>query len=619
VNPLRLGGGAGLLPAVEQEGLIHLSIRARLLWLTLGLFVPLMILSGYNQWDSWNTSRTLLNDSIEQQAKLAATAFQQWIDAQQQTLFTISDLARAGSTNNAALQDYLDSIIKTRPNWLNVEIVSPAGEVLIAQKAKKWNLDAPPVQQLLSGAENGRPLVIGTRQISDKKLSLLSIGMRQPDGNILVARINGTSVSNVFDNLELPRDYIIALFDAEHQLIYRSEVSPEQLTVDVSQTPLLTGLDENDSGIIEVESPYDHVSRVYGLARVEPVDAVVAVGVPRAALYERPERKFREQLLLSLLIGGFAAFAAFLIAQGIVDPLKRLTAAALAFGEGDLSARSSLDDRPPVRELALTFNQMAEKIEAREEKLKELDQLKSDFVSSVSHELKTPLTTIKTLTRVLMRGGLSASEKQEYLETIGAECDRQIELVQNLLDLSRLESGAYSPMVEKTDTAEILRSAVAAQKHAAAARKLSLDFLLPAGELPPVKADPAALKRVISGLLENALKYTPEFGHVKVIAGAANDRVVIEVTDTGRGIASEDLERIFEKYYRGSPVSASAVGYGVVDDTSPAIDKVPGIGLGLYLVKSLVDQMNGKIEVKSPVVNGRGTAFAVSLPIYTGS
>ena len=100
-----------------------MSIRARLLLLTIGLVVPLMLVGLYNQWDTWDASRSLLNRSMEQQAKLAATAFEQWVGAQRQTLLTISDLAQTGAANNAVLQEYLNSIVKTRPTWLNVEIV----------------------------------------------------------------------------------------------------------------------------------------------------------------------------------------------------------------------------------------------------------------------------------------------------------------------------------------------------------------------------------------------------------------------------------------------------------------------------------------------------------------
>jgi signal transduction histidine kinase len=598
-----------------------LSIRARLLWLTLGLVIPLMLVGLYNQWDTWNASRLLLDSSIGQQAKLAATAFEQWVNAQRQTLLTISDLSRAGSANNNVLREYLNSIMKTRPTWLNIEIVGPDGEVVLAQSTKKWNLQATPLDKLKAEVDEKKSLVIITEQRTDKQLRLLSMAMPLPDGNVVVARIDGTSASDVFNQLELPADHTIAVFDANNQLIYRSQISPEQLSLDVSQTPLLNALSGKSTGVIEVESPYDNISRVYGLARVEPVNAIVAVGVPRADLYVTAQQLFNQQLLLSILISCLAVFAAFFIARTVVEPLRRLTAAAKAFGEGDLTVRGGVEDNPAVRELGITFNRMAEKIAAREKKLKELDQLKSDFVSSVSHELRTPLTTIKTLTRVLRRSDLTPHDQVEYLETISNECDRQIELVQNLLDLSRIESGTYKPSLEETQTSEILRSTVAILQKPAETRNLRLELFLPEDELPPIEADPAAFRRVVAGLLENAVKYTPQHGLVKVIAGRDGDQVVIEVSDTGCGIAEEDLNRIFEKFYRGRPLGVALVGNGngASADECLVVEKVPGVGLGLYLVKTLVDQMGGKIEVKSPTSEGRGTTFAVSLPVFNES
>jgi signal transduction histidine kinase len=581
-----------------------------------------MTVGLYNQWSTWNGSRELLNSSIEQQAHLAATAFEQWVRAQQQTLSTISALAQAGTSDNAILREYLNSITKTRPAWLHIEIVSPTGEVLLAQTTKKWNMQATSIETLRSEIDVNRSLVVVTEQSTDKQLRLLSMAMQFPDGNIAVARIDGSSASDVFNQLELPEDHIIAVFDSNNRLIYRSQVSPEQLSLDISQTQLQRALTKKQPGVVEIESPYDHIKRVYGLATVEPVNAVVTVGAPAGGLYGTAQQQFNQQLLLSLLIACLAIFAAFLIARSIVGPLQRLTAAAREFGEGDLSARSGVEANPAVHELAVTFNQMAEKIVAREEKLKELDQLKSDFVSSVSHELRTPLTTIKTLTRVLQKNGVLERESQEYLETISSECDRQIELVQNLLDLSRIESGTYRPALEETQTSDVLRSVIALHKKAAEARHLKLELLIPKTPLPPVMSDSAALRRVISGLLENSLKYTPAYGTIKLIAGQDGDNVVIEISDTGCGIAEEDLNRIFEKFYRGRPLAVSSFN-GSGEDTSYeaclSVDQVPGIGLGLYLVKVLVDQMNGRIEVKSPATDGRGTTFAIVLPIYEGS
>ena len=595
-----------------------MSIRARLLLLTLGLLVPLMLVGLYNQSDTWSTSRGLLNRSMEQQARLAATAFEQWVGAQRQTLLTVSDLAQSGTANNATLREYLNSVVKTRPAWLNVEIVNPAGEVVLAQTAKKWNLHATPIENLKERIAETRSLVIATEQISDKQLRLLTMAMPLADGNFVVARIDGTSASDVFKRLELPEDHIIAVFDTDGRLIFRSQVTPEQFSLDVSQTPLLTALSGRRTGVIEVESPYDKIDRVYGLARIDSVDAAVAVGLPRDDLYGGAQQQFRQQLLLSSLIACLAVFAAFLIARGIAEPLRRLSDAAKAFGEGDLTVRSGVENDTAVRELGLTFNQMARKIEAREEKLKELDSLKSEFVSSVSHELRTPLTTIKTLTRLLQRGTLPEDTRQEYLETIAGECDRQIDLVQNLLDLTRLESGSYHPVIEETDPVETINSVAGLHRNFAESRAIRLQVFTPPEHLPNVLTDRTALYRILSGLIENALKYTPEFGVVKVMAGRVDDDVVIEVQDNGCGIASEDLERVFEKFYRGRPLSISAVGTTVNGSSADAVlnpEPVPGMGLGLYIVKALVDQVGGTIDVKSPANgSGAGSAFIVRLP-----
>jgi signal transduction histidine kinase len=597
-----------------------MTIRTRLLLLTIGLVVPLMLVGLYNQWQAWDTSRTMLNASTEQQAKLAATAFEQWVSAQSQTLLAISHIGGAQSAGEYTLRDYLNSVIKTHPTWLNIEIVDPLGNIIVRQTIKKWNVEAATVDTLRNEAEQKGSLVIIAEQISEKQLRMLSMALPMPDGNLIIARIDGTSASEVFNQLQLPENHIIAVFDENNQLIYRnSQDSPDLLTMDISQTSFYKALSGKRTGIIEVDSPYDHIARIYGLARVEPIDAVVAVGVPRADLYDRATEQFYEQVLLSLLIATLAVFAAFLIANSVVGPLKQLTDVARELGEGNLTVRTHLEDNAAVGKLGESFDMMAQRIEAREDKLKELDHLKSDFVSSVSHELRTPLTTIKTLVRVLETNNIKQNQHDEYLRMIGSECDRQIELVQNLLDLSRLESGAYRPVVSKTNAVDILRDVVSVHQSNAQSRAIMLELVLPEEPLPTIKADPAAFRRIISSMIENSFKYTPDGGRVTIIGGRLGSDVVIEITDTGCGIAREDLTRIFEKFYRGRPLSASAM----INNENPigsnacvTVEPKPGIGLGLYLVKTLIYQMGGKIEVKSPVSNNIGTSFAIRFPIF---
>ena len=590
-----------------------MTIRARLLWLTVGLVVPLLLVGFYNLWEAWQVSRAQLNESIERQAELAATAFEQWIEAQAQTLRTISTLSQID--NPATLKDYLNSIVKTRPHWLDVQIVSPSGEVILSQTVRDKPLPLVSIETLLREVAAKKSLVIFTEQVSEENFRLLSLAQPMPDGNFIVARIDGASASSVFRQLDLPEENIIAVFDPNSRLLYRSNVSPEQMSADVSDTPLLSALNNKQLATVEVESPYDKIKRVYGLARIEAVNCVVAVGVPSENLYAPAKRQYWRQLWVGALITSCAILLVIFIARGIVEPIRLLTDAARDFGAGDLDSRTEIPARSPVRELGETFNQMAERIVAREERQKELDRLKSEFVSSVSHELRTPLTTIKTLTRVLESSNISQNERAEYLRTIADECDRQIDFVQNLLDLSRLESGAYRVSLVKTDVGDILRGTVEASFRTALTREVDLELKRLPEDLPPVLTDASALRRIVSSLIENAMKYTPENGRIEVAAERRDGKIVVQVTDDGCGIAAEDLSLIFEKFYRGRPLEINNSG-----EECAAVNETSGIGLGLYLVKSLVEQIGAELIAESPATdNGRGSRFIVFLPLYKDS
>ncbi|MDQ4121238.1 MAG: ATP-binding protein [Acidobacteriota bacterium] len=593
-----------------------MTIRARLLWLTIGLVVPLVLVGFYNLWSAWQASRAELDQSIERQAELAATAFEQWIEAQTQTLTTISNLAAA--ENQASLRDYLNSIVKTRPHWLDVQIVNPAGEVILSQTIRARPLPLVSIETLRQEVARENKLVVFTEQISDENLRLLSLALPIANGNFVVARIDGTSASEIFRRLELPEENIIAVLDPNNRLLYRNRVSPEQMSVDVSNTPLLVSLGEGQTATIEIESPFDKIRRVYGLARVETANCVVMVGVPSERLYAQAQRQYWRQLWFGLVIVSFAILFALLVSHGIVNPLRHLTAAARSFGAGDLETRARVESGGTIRELGETFNQMAEQIKEREEKLQELDRLKSEFVSSVSHELRTPLTTIKTLAHVLRRNNISQTERDEYLRTIAVECDRQIEFVQNLLDLSRIESGAYKVSPTKTEIGELLRKVIAGQEKTAVTRNLDLRIKPPISEKLFALTDPNILKRVVSSLIENAMKYTPENGFIEISAcKGSSEEIAITITDNGCGIAAEDLPHIFERFYRGRPLEKAANSdENLSSDECQNGAETFGIGLGLYLVKNLTAQIGGRITAESPVENQTGTRFTVFIPVY---
>jgi signal transduction histidine kinase len=213
-----------------------------------------------------------------------------------------------------------------------------------------------------------------------------------------------------------------------------------------------------------------------------------------------------------------------------------------------------------------------------------------------------------------MRNELDSKKRREYIETISVECDRQIDLVMNLLDLSRIEGGVLRVTHERVDLEDVISSVVKSETRSAEKRGHQLRVELER-EVPQACADPKELRRVLSNIVENAIKYTPDGGLIVLSAGEADSQVVINVTDNGRGIPPEDMPILFDKFHRGRPAPQSAAtGNGATNAEFLEDADVSGVGLGLYLGRNVMEQMGGRISVKSEV--GRGSTFTLHLPLW---
>jgi signal transduction histidine kinase len=594
-----------------------LGIRARLLVLAVVVAVPLGLVGVADLRGVWRSNRAQLDEAMRQQAELAAVAFERWIDAQRQPLSTLAAEAAEVSLRSPQLAHHLRLTAQTRPYWIDARLIAENGESLAAQPPGR---EPPPpalTDYLLSEIRRRGTWVIATDRTLDEARPVFALAVPAAREGAVMARVDGAAISELFRDIEMSERAVIAVFDSESRRLYRRQTAAEPVDLTVSGAPLLAALGGGRTAVVEMESPYDGVRRVYGLARAGDTDCVVSVGIPSSTLYEPALRQLYRHALFSLLALLCAVGAALFIARGIVRPVSRLRRAAQGIGAGDLTTRAPASGGGELGELGAAFNAMAAQIAEREERLKELDKLKSEFVSGVSHELRTPLTTIKTLTRVLQRGGQSAEQRREYLETIAAECDRQIDLVLNLLDLSRIESGAYKVARARVNPAEVVAACARVEAHAAGVRGLRLDVELPA-EVPHVLTDREALRRVVCSLVENAVKYTPEGGRITLKAGASGEPggVEISVRDTGVGILPEDQARVFEKFFRGRPAAPPS---GAYDPEGHARERgeAPGVGLGLYLARSIVKQLGGSISVQSPPAGETaGTAFTVRLPLW---
>ena len=590
-----------------------MSIRGRLLALAIGGVLPLLIVGLTVLWVVWSEKQNQLNDALEQQAELAAVVFDRWLDAQYQPLRTIASYPSSHLKDSKALQENLKAALLHRTLWIDLRVLDAAGKVVAIEPAGAGDLPTGFAEKLVSEVGRGGPDV-ETDWTRGEGRYLIAVAAPLEGGGAVVARIDGAALTEPLHGLTLPDRALVTLLDQHRRIIYRSATSESTLGLDLSGVDQLSALKDRNSAVMVRRSAIDGVERVYGLGRVGKTDYVVMVGVPSAILYASAWRQVMGYTIVGLIVVFCTMTGALLIARSIARPVRLLNFAAEEFGGGNFSARAPAAGHDELSRLGANFNAMAERLQKREARLAELDRLKSEFVSTVSHELRTPLTTIKALTRLLMRNDLDEKKRREYIETISVECDRQIDFVMNLLDLSRIEGGVLRVTHERVDVEEVISSVVKSETRSAEKRDHQLRVELE-GEVPPACADPKELRRVLSNIVENAIKYTPDGGQIVLSASAADSHVLINVTDNGRGIPAEDMPILFDKFHRGrlAPRSA-ATGNGATNAEFLEDADVSGVGLGLYLARNVMEQMGGRITVKSEV--GRGSTFTLHLPLW---
>jgi two-component system phosphate regulon sensor histidine kinase PhoR len=229
---------------------------------------------------------------------------------------------------------------------------------------------------------------------------------------------------------------------------------------------------------------------------------------------------------------------------------------------------------------------------------KRVEDTRRDFIANVSHELRTPLASIKSVVETLQSGALDDKVvAQDFLSRADAEVDRLVQMVTELLELSRLESGQAPLARERVDVGQMLGAAVERMLPQAERKGLALTLEVASG-LPPIVGDAQRLEQATVNLLDNAIKFTPEGGSVKVSARAADDAVRVEVEDNGVGISAEKLPRIFERFYKVDRARGDR-----------------GTGLGLAVVKHTIEAHGGTISARSE--EGRGSTFTFTLPVQT--
>ena len=299
---------------------------------------------------------------------------------------------------------------------------------------------------------------------------------------------------------------------------------------------------------------------------------------------------FRASLILGGTVGVFFSFVlSMFLSKFIDDPIKKLRNALNRVAEGNFNVKIELQTKDEIGELVKDFNCMVEK-------LRNLDDIRRDLVLQVTHEISTPLTSIMGYLEAIEDGIIKGKEKEEALKTIKKELNRLSELVSEVRDFSSIESLNFKLNKEWFNLCEEVDETIKMIKRKWKDKEIEINFNCSEEEFR-VFLDKKRIRQIVLNLLDNAFKFSKDRGKVEIEIKKEKDRNVIIIRDEGKGIPKEELNRIFEKFYRVKDIIKSGF---------------EGTGFGLYIVKKLVEAHNGYIEIKSE--KNKGTEVIVSFP-----
>jgi len=305
---------------------------------------------------------------------------------------------------------------------------------------------------------------------------------------------------------------------------------------------------------------------------------------------------FADQFFVPILEAGVIALLvslilAFVLSRWVADPLQQVIVAARNYPSEDVQQLMPYGPRE-VQDLTRAFNSMVGRVHASQKSQR-------DFVANVSHELKTPLTSIQGFAQAILDDTAGTSEaRKQAAQIIYDESGRMHRMALDLLDLARLEAGTADLQMLDVDMGVLLQGVV--DKFTPQAQKANVNLQLDVpNDLPPVTGDGDRLAQVFTNLVDNALKFTSANGVITLSAKKAGREMEVSVTDTGIGVESEALPHLFDRFYQADPSRAGGEKHGA--------------GLGLAIVKEIVEAHGGKIGVRSQA--GQGTTFVIHLPL----
>ncbi len=443
-------------------------------------------------------------------------------------------------------------------------------------------------------------MLFASQYFKTEKYDLLSSNVEKAV-NILeesTNSINHTSVNSITKNfLEILSDAIEAEFyvvGMEGRTAYCTEEYPCRHTTYILSEEILNRLNKNNAyrelgnlGNIYKQNYYTVGQKVFN-QQGQTIGYVFA-----SMKASGPLKDFLGEILKMFLISSIAVLIVvtiiiYFVTHQMVKPLREMSEAAQEFGKGDFSKRLTVDDYNEIGQLAMALNNMAQSLST-------LETMRRSFIANVSHELKTPMTTIGGFIDGILDGTIAPEKQKQYLRIVSDEVKRLARLVRSMLNLAQVEAGEMQLNLEKVDMVDTICQTLFSLEKQIEAKQLEVRGL--DREKVFVEADSDLIHQVIYNLTENAIKFSNEGGYLEFEFLKEGNRMLIGIKNSGEGLSKEEIPRVFDRFYK--------------TDRSRGLDK-NGVGLGLYIVRSIVNLHGGEIMVKS--AQGEYCEFLFTLP-----
>jgi signal transduction histidine kinase len=608
------------------------SLRTRLLLLVFIAAIPALGLTLYTNLEERQLRKEQVQEHAMRLSRLVSADHERLIEDARRLLVNLARLPAVRDRNRAACNALFADLLTRHSSYANLAVADADGNAFCSALLMTGQVYAGDRLYFRRALET-RDFAIGEYQVG-RITGKASVNFGYPvldDAGhvraVVVAALDLAWLNELARQAGLPPGSMLTVIDRHGTILshypdegkWVGKLMPEPVVLNAVLT-------QRGNGTTEAAGT-DGIPRLFSFApfgsAAQSADAYVSVGIPAAVAFAGANRILARNLAALGLVAGLALAAAWIGGNlFIVRQVQALVGATQRVAAGELGVRTGLPQgQGELSQLASAFDQMAESLErAHEQRLleeelrrknyqleqqnlaiQEANRLKTEFVSMVSHELRTPLTSIQGYAELMLEDERLGEANRESLTIVKKNSERLLGLINDLLDLSRIEAGKINLHRTSLDLARLIPEVAGSLRPLIEAKRQRLRLEL--GEaLPAVWADADRVTQILTNLISNAHKYTLVEGSITLAARRDDGFVRVDVSDTGIGLSPEDQAQLFTRYFRAHDRSPQAAG---------------GTGLGLVITRLLVELHGGRITVSS--APGRGSTFTFFLPALEGS